>query len=464
MLNIKKIINNKLFQASSWYTMANVFVKGINFITIPIFTRLLTTEDYGMVSLYLSWVSLFSVLISLDLGWSVQRAKFDFEERYNKYISSTLILSIFLLLIFLFLFSVFEGVLLSLTGLSRSLFYFMIFQSYFTFVQSLAMSKFGVEYKYRTVSLVNILVSIASVILSIVFIKKYFIGFEYIGKILGSGSLIIVLGLFYLVYFIYKGREFISVEYWKYGLRISIPYLLHNVSGIITSQFDKIIINRYIGKAATGIYSFSYNIGMIINVIYMSFYQAYAPYFLEKMEDKQFNLIRNIGAKFRDIFTLIYAIVLFISPEIIRFMAQESYWEGIVIIPFIFLAYYFTFIYSFELYVEYYYKMSKYISLGTLISAITNIILNLIFIPKYGYLAAAITTAASYFVQIIYHYLITRYVLNVQIYGLKFHLTSLMYVFFITLFFFVSQPFLFLRVMGVIIVLILGYLKIVKKR
>ena len=91
-MKINSILKHKLLNASGWYTVTNFFVKGISFLTIPIFTRILTTEDYGIVSLYLTWVSLFSVFISLDLSWSVQRGKFEFKKDFDNSISSVLFL------------------------------------------------------------------------------------------------------------------------------------------------------------------------------------------------------------------------------------------------------------------------------------------------------------------------------------------------------------------------------------
>lgn len=456
-MNLKSILNHKLVQAGGWYTFTNFFVSGISFITIPIFTRLLTTEDYGIVSLYMTWVGLFSVFISLDLAWSVQRGKFDFERDFNKYTSSILFLSLILFALFMGVFVIFEDFFVKLTGLPKWVFYLMVTQSYFTFVQGFSLSKLRVEYKYKFVSIVNVAIAVIGVGLSIFLIQNVFIGKEYLGKILGSGILIAISGFLYLMYFLYQGKEFINFEYWKYALAISVPFILHNVSGVINSQFDRIIINRYVGSSATGIYSFAYNVGMIISVIFMSFYQAYLPYFMEKMKNEEYDSILMISKKYRDIITLVYAAILFISPEIIRIMSNESYWEGLNIIPFIFMAYYFNFMYTFETNTEYYYKKTKYISIGTTIAAAVNVILNFIFIPRYGYFAAAITTVVSFFVIFIFHYYITSRVMKNSMYGFKFHLTSFAYLMLITVFFMVFKDFIVIRIMGLVVLGILSY-------
>lgn len=89
-MEFKNILNNSLVKAGSWYTITNFFGKGIAFLTIPIFTRLLSTEDYGIVSLLTSRVGTFSIIISLDLMGSVGRGKTEFKEKYNEFSSSIL--------------------------------------------------------------------------------------------------------------------------------------------------------------------------------------------------------------------------------------------------------------------------------------------------------------------------------------------------------------------------------------
>lgn len=449
-LNLKnnrlaKILNHKVVKAGSWYTFTNFFTKGLAFLTLPIFTRLLSTADYGTVSLFSSWASIFSVIISLDLAWSVQRGKFEFKENYNKYISSVLFLSLLIFLIFLTIFIIFSNFFLRITNLTSTLFFIMVFEAFFMFVQSFSLAKFRVEYKYKAVSLITIISSIVGIILSIYLIRNVFIKEPYFGKILGNFLPLSVFAIFFIFYFLVKGKELINFQYWKYALVLSVPFILHNISGVINSQFDRIIINQYLGASPTGIYSFAYNLGTIVSVFFMSINQAYIPYYLEKMENREYKKILFISKNYRNLFIIFYSVILFISPEIVKLMAEKSYWEGLGIIPYIFLAYFFNFMYNFETNTEYYYKKTQYIPIGTMLAAAVNVILNYIFIPKYGYFAAAITTDISYFVLFVFHYLITKYKMKKPMFGLRFHLVSLFAAIGITLSFIIIKDLVFVR-------------------
>jgi len=65
--------------------------------------------------------------------------------------------------------------------------------------------------------------------------------------------------------------------------------------------------------------------------------------------------------------------------------------------------------FTFETNTEYYFKKTHYIYIGTMMAAALNVVLNIIFIPRYGYVAAAITTDISYLFLFVFHFLITKY-------------------------------------------------------
>ena len=75
-------------KAAIWFVVCSILQKGISFITVPIFTRLLTTEQYGTYSLYLSWLQILTIITSLYLYHGVfNNAMVKFENDRNRYIS-----------------------------------------------------------------------------------------------------------------------------------------------------------------------------------------------------------------------------------------------------------------------------------------------------------------------------------------------------------------------------------------
>jgi O-antigen/teichoic acid export membrane protein len=87
------LLKNRNAKAGSLYLIGNLFNKAIAFLTIPIFTRLLTTSEYGIVSTYLSYVTICSVIVSLSLGTSLRAAYVDYKTDIDAYLSSVMFLS-----------------------------------------------------------------------------------------------------------------------------------------------------------------------------------------------------------------------------------------------------------------------------------------------------------------------------------------------------------------------------------
>lgn len=457
-MNIKSMVNNKVVKAGSWYTITEFFLKGITFLTIPIFTRLLTPSDYGIASLYATWVGIFTIIIGLNLNVSIMKGKYDFKENYNNFVSSVMFLSVLILVGYIIVFLAFGDVIRNLTGLSKSLFGFMVVQAYFTFVINSIIVKFRVEYNYKLVSIISIVVNILGVLLSIYLILYSLQELPYLGKILGSGILVIIQGFVFLIYIIIPGRgKLWNFNYWKYALILSMPLIIHSLSGIVNAQFDRIIINRYMGESATGIYSFAYNVGMIITVLTHALDQAWSPWTYEMMNEGNFAKIKSRGKIYRNFFAIAYAGLLFFSPEIVKVMADERYWEALNIVPYIFAGYYFSYLYTLEVKTEFFYGKTSLVSVGTVLSAIINIVLNIIFVPIYGYMAAAVATTISYLFLFIFHYLITSRVIKLSIYGFKFHLISIVYMLAITMYYIVFREMIFIRMVGILIIIILAF-------
>jgi len=456
-MNIKTLWNHKLIKSATWYTLTDFFLKGTTIITVPIFTRLLTTEDYGRVSFFSAWAGIFSILISLGLSQSIGRGKIDFEDHYNQFASSLVFLSLLLLSCSVMMAILFTDIFLNLTGLSEVLFFIMLVQAYFSFIKTFTIAKLRYEYKYKLVSVITVIATIIGILLSIVFILNFFEHERYLGKILGGVIPTAIFGSAAVTILLVKGKTYINTSYWKYALGLSLPLMIHNFGSILNSSFDRIIISRYLGDSATGIYSFAYSVGMIPLIFLSSTNSAWNPWFFEKMRDGKHEDIRRSSKIYRDVFTIAYAGLLLISPELVKLLAEQSYWEGMYLLPWIFMAVYFQFMYKYEVRVEIYYKKTSLISAGTLFSAGINVGLNILLVPIYGYPAAAVTTAISYFLLFIFHYILTTKVIKFNLHGLWFHMQSLIYVGLTTSFYLIARSSILMRISGIIILLVLLY-------
>ena len=109
-------------KASMWFVVCSVIQKGIAFITTPIFTRMMSTEEYGLVSVYSSWISILTVILTLQLATGVyNKAMIRYEKQRDEYTSAMLFLTTLLILGGLGIFLLFRKQLNDALGMSTSL-------------------------------------------------------------------------------------------------------------------------------------------------------------------------------------------------------------------------------------------------------------------------------------------------------------------------------------------------------
>lgn len=420
---IVKEINYK--KAGGYYLFGNLFNKGFAFLTVPIFTRILSTSDYGIVTTYNSWVSILTMVMGFAIYMGIRAAFIDYEERINDFLSvSTTFTLISGGLLCLF---VGGGVYLLRIDINYVMLYCCLLQGLAAaLVQNYSMYlMMQYRYKFRTMLMVlpNLL-SVALSVLAILFIVKSNL---FMGRIVPTALINVGFGLLTVVLVYQKSHVLANKVYLKYALKISAPLVLHGVALNILSQSDRTMITWLADASQTGIYSLIYNFSMIATVITTSLDGIWVPWFTQKLKNREYKTINNLAKDYIGLMTCAMIAVILAGPELVKLMASEEYWEGIQIIPPVVLANYIIFAYTLYVNIELFYKKSLYISINTLIAAGANIVLNYVLIPRYGYVAAAYTTLASYLLSFVMHAAYSKK-LEKDLYPIKTFYCSLAYI------------------------------------
>lgn len=400
-----KLLKNKNIQAGSLYMFGNLSNKAIALIMIPILTRLMSTSEYGILGTYLSWVSIFNVFMGLSLGSSFRSASIDYKNEIKNYAASMYTLSLIssvISVMIIFIISIFIDF-----QMSNKMLMCCLIQAYMGFVLDSISIKYMMEMKYikRTIILAipNLIVAVSSVIIIMNMSTD-----KYWGRIISYVIVYIVIGLIILFGVFKESKCFINFKYWKYALIYSVPLIFHALSCVILSSSDRIMITRIKGSSEAGIYNLIYNLSMAVKVVTASLESIWIPWFTKKIIDNKKEEINNTVNYYIEIVSVFVCAILMIAPEIVKVVAPSEYWSGInMTVPIIFASY-ITFLYSISVDLEYIHKSTGYIAKNTLIAALVNFILNLIFIPLFGALAAAYTTVAAYLLSFILHYLHAR--------------------------------------------------------
>ena len=396
-------LNKVATKAGVWYIIGNLLLKGVVFFSLPIFTRLLSTSDFGTYNAYMAYEGIISAVVGLGLYGSVKNAKFDFKDKFDEYISSTLFMSLSVFISVLLIINIIYPLLQEVLGFSRFVTNCLLFQSLgASFIQFYG-AKLNIEFKYKSYLVISIFNSIGSVLLSVALILFIFPQERYLGRILGSTLPPMLVLLFVGTFILLRGKKFFYKKYWNYAKRISLPLVPHVVSQSILSQFDRIMIRDMVGTSEAGIYSYMYTICTITYVICMSLDNAWNPWLFYKLKEEQESEVYRASPKYMELFAFITVGFVCVIPEVAKIMASANYWDGMDLLIPISLSNFCIFLYLMPVSIEYYHKKTKFISIGTLTAAAINLLLNYVFIRFWGYKAAAYTTAISYFILFFFH-------------------------------------------------------------
>ena len=394
-------------KASFAYTICNIIQRSLSFITLPLFTRLLTTAQYGQYTIYTSWMSIFAIFITLELPYGTfNTAMIKFKDDRDGYISSAQTICSLFMTIFLFIYIPFNKQLSAFMDLPSYLIFLMAFEILFQSATTFWMGKKRFEFKYISVIVVTLLVSILGPTLAYILV----VNSEERGyaRILGCSIVVVIVGFSLYVLNYIRGKKAFNKEYWKYALSFNIPLLIYYLAQMIFGQSDRLMINYFCGEDKAGIYGVAYNLGMILTFVLNAINNAYTPWVYNKINDKKPRDNRKISCYISILIAVLLLFIIWMAPEIIYILAGKAYMEAIWIVPPVAMSLLLLLYTQFSTNIEFLYKKKTHLILASVGAAVVNIVLNYIFIPKWGYYVAGYTTLISYVIFAYGNYLCIR--------------------------------------------------------
>lgn len=267
-------------KASTAYTISNILQRSLSLITLPLFTRLLTTDQYGQTTLYASWGSLFAIFLTLNLAWgSFNTAMVKFEDKRDEYISSVQGIFLLLSIIFVIVYIPFNDYWNKLFQLPTFFVMLLVFETIMQNTNLLWLGKKRYEFKYKSVIAFTLLTSVIAPILSFICI----ILSEEKGwaKILGHSLMTVSFGSIIFILNCIKGKRLFNRKFWKYALGFNIPLIPYYLSQMIFNQSDRIMISHYTGRSDAALYGVAYSLAMVLTFIINAINTSYTPWLID---------------------------------------------------------------------------------------------------------------------------------------------------------------------------------------
>lgn len=406
----------KLFKNVGVMTIGNFSSKILSFLLIPLYTNILTTQEYGTADLIFTTTYLLFPVFTLLMSEAVMRFTLDKTNSSQVFSNAVKITTIGTIAFLLFspLFLLFDAV---------KDYYFIFIVYYLVYNMHLLIGQFikGLN-RVKEYAIAGIISTLVTITFNIIFLLVFRIGldgyiYSYIlGYLISSLYLIIKCKIWN---YIEKSKE-IDKKVGKDMLKYSIPMIPNSINWWINNSSDKYMVTYFSGVTSNGIYSVAYKIPSMINIItsiFMSAWQISAVDDFGSEETKKF--YSSIYKKYSSIMIVLASLLILFIKFIARMLYAKDFfiaWQcsAILIFGVIFnsLSAFLGTIYTSS-------KKTKYLFYSTLFGSVFNILLNLLLIPILGPVGAAIATTVSYFIIWLSRLINSRKIMKIIINSLK---------------------------------------------
>ena len=394
--------------------------------------------DYGDVSLIFAYFVLFNVL----LAYGMETAFFRFlnsEQKKESVLSTSAISLVLTSILVLVIGYFFRDQVSKITHIDTD---YIVLVLWILFFDALVIIPFaylramGKPIKYTVLKLLNVVLNLGLNVVLLLFLKSwaesstfwttfYRPNFEvhyiFIANLVASGVTFLTLISFY-----FKLNYNFDAKLWKQMLRYAFPVLIAGIAFSINETFDRILLERLLpdnlAKDAIGTYSACYKLALFMMLFATAYRLGIEPFFFSnaKAKDAKANYAKIL--EFFVIFgaLILLTVVVFVDILKLILIPNEAYWEAMTVVPILLLAYLFLGVYH---NLSVWYKITDRTKFGAYISifgALITLLINTIFIPKFGYMASAIATLFAYTAMAL-----TSYILGKKYYSIPYNLKKM---------------------------------------
>lgn len=410
-------MGNNFFKIGIWYSIGQLLIKGVAFLLIPLYSRYLGTEVYGqlaLVDIVYNFIGMF-IIFSIYSGYI---RFYNEDKNYNGFatIFNFSLISIFIQGIIVFIFGKYFSYPLLKIENSYFILILIFIRGSFEQIISLLETDYSMKYQVKKLIFLKLIITVITLIsiVYLVIVKKQTIVGIYLGYIIGN--------LLVLFYIIYDNKEKIKLifecEFLKKCFKFSSGLLLGNISYLILAAIDRYFLKEYHSFSDVGIYSMGYKFASLIEIFFItSFKKVFTPFKFQEYQNEDFEYKINKFFDYYNILGIIIFLLIAVNIKLVLYIfSTEEFLGAYLITPII------TFSYLLYGQIEFYslginLKNKTYITSFILsFGSVVNIVLNMLWVKKYGMYGAAVSTVFSYLIMMMLYVYISQ-----RLYYIKFN-------------------------------------------
>ncbi len=426
-MKLNKIVNHHLFKASLIYTVSDAINKSVPFFILPTLSYYILPSEYGIIANFnviLSIASIF-IMIGVDGAIGVQFFKLKRDDLAKFNFNALLMIASITMIVFFFVVG-FHREIYSWVKISFQYQLLVVLMGFSTTITAINLTLWRLEEKPIKFGIYEIFQTIINICLSLILVIIYKLG--WVGRVGGMFTASLIFGIYSLILLFKRNYLIVNFnkEYIKYILFFGLPLIPHALSFWVRSGIDRIYITKFIGEAATGLYSTGFQFGLLISFLTMSFNNAFVPYLYKQLSEKDEELLKKnkkrivkltayimIGLCFATLF------FCFFSYLMLNYLFSENYVKAKEFIIWAILAQTFQGFYLLFVNYIFFVNKTKGLAMITFVSACVQLLLSYFLIQIFGAMGGAYSTVIVSFINFLAVFLYSRKVYRMPWYGVN---------------------------------------------
>lgn len=401
----KNRFSSSLLRSASVYTITYGINSAIPFLLLPILTRYLTTEDYGIVAMFGILCNFVYPFTSLSVTTAIPRMYIEKDTvDIQAYVSNFLLVLLCSTVIVGTVFYFLGGPIARLASFPGQMLWIVIAVAFGQAIANVILTIFQVQLKPIQYGIYQILLTSLNAGLSIWFVIG--LGMDWRGRVEGQFITYVVFVL--IAFFILWQNKWIKFKlnsaYIRHALNFSMPLIPHALGGLVITMTDRVFLTRMVGLDATGVYTAGYQVAMLIILLAESFNKAYVPWLYARLKTDdilgKIKIVKMTYGYFSAISAAAIGLGLF-APWFIKYFLGKSFTGSGSFVLWIGLGFAFQGMYMCMVSYVYYSQNTSRLAVLTFTLACANIGVNYLFIRGFGAMGAAYSNALVNFLKFI---------------------------------------------------------------
>jgi O-antigen/teichoic acid export membrane protein len=426
----------QLFSQTAVYGMGTVVPRLLNYVVLtPFFTRIFQLGQYGVVTELYAYV----VFLMVILTYGMETGFFRYAEKYkdSDEVFTTALVSLFITsLVFIIAVCMFSGDIARIMQYTEHREYIIMIgiivgMDAFTAIPFAMLRQKNKAVKFAIIKVINVIINIGLNFLFLYFIPKFNldekckiisgiysadigVGYVFISNLVASFITLIM-----LLDEIFRVKIKFNKRLWKELIFYSLPLLIAGLAGSINEALDRVLLKHLLTGdlkpiEQLGIYGANYKIAVLMQLFIQMFRFAAEPFYFQKAKEKNAQILFGDVMKYFVIICMIIFLMVTLYIDVFKHFIGKNYYAGLNIVPIILYALFLLGVF-FNLSIWYKLKnLTQYGAIITIFGALITFVINWIFVPRYGYLAAAWAHFICYLIMVIVSYFIGQRIYRIQ--------------------------------------------------